>query len=204
MDRLRSARRRRRLPTFPFHQGSVRYQGQVTRAGSRALEDRRRRKPCARRGATARRCALVVIGPHQHDRIRPIRHRHNPHYGTPKSVWRATPAMCRAVRRRVPRSDRRRHGLWRAWHRHRHHRRIRPPITASSATSEPRPLDSGVPLSFTLDSFGPLANRRLLRHARRRARRALYAGPAAFHQGPTAAVPNTVALDDPTMPSQNL
>ena len=45
-------------------------------------------------------------------------------------------------------------------------------IVGFKPTQRRVPLDGGVPLSFSLDSFGPLARtRRLLRGARRRARR---------------------------------
>ena len=45
-------------------------------------------------------------------------------------------------------------------------------IVGYKPTQRRVPLDGGVPLSFSLDSFGPLARiGRLLRGARRRARR---------------------------------
>ena len=151
--------------------------GQVTRAGSRALEEfAAGRGRCARGGAAAP-GRLHRDRPHQHDRIRLFRHRH-------QSALRHAEERLESQRRPCARRlVLGRGGLGRrsAWRMARSapipaaRAGFRRPITASSATSRRKrrvPLDGGVPLSFSLDSFGPLARtRRLLRGARCRARR---------------------------------
>ena len=135
--------------------------GQVTRAGSRALEEfRAGRGRCARGGAAAP-GRLHRHRPHQHDRIRLFRHRH-------QSALRHAEKRLESQRRPCARRlvlgrgglDRRSHGPWRARHRY---RRLLPDsgglngIVGYKPTQRRVPLDGGVPLSSSLDSFGPLA-----------------------------------------------
>ena len=144
-------------------QGSVRHQGagdprRLARAGgdSRAGGGR-----CAGGGAAAP-GRLHRDRPHQHDRIRLFRHRH-------QSALRHAEERLEPQRR--PRARRLvvgRGGFGRrsAWPMARSApipaapAGFRRPSTASSASSRRKrrvPLDGGVPLSFSLDSFGPLA-----------------------------------------------
>jgi aspartyl-tRNA(Asn)/glutamyl-tRNA(Gln) amidotransferase subunit A len=135
--------------------------GQVTRAGSRALED----SPPAEADATAvarlRRAGFIVIGRTNMTEFAYSGIGINPHYGTPKSAWQRnvghvpggsssgaavsvvdgmaygalgtdTGGSCR-----IPAAY---NG-----------------IVGFKPTQRRVPLDGGVPLSFTLDSFGPLA-----------------------------------------------
>src|ERR1700691_5016549 len=135
--------------------------GQVTRAGSRALED----SPPATADATAvarlRRAGFIVIGRTHMTEFAYSGIGINPHYGTPKSAWQRhvghvpggsssgaavsiadgmaygalgtdTGGSCR-----IPAAY---NG-----------------IVGFKPTQRRVPLDGGVPLSFSLDSFGPLA-----------------------------------------------
>jgi aspartyl-tRNA(Asn)/glutamyl-tRNA(Gln) amidotransferase subunit A len=135
--------------------------GQVTRAGSRALDD----SPPAQADATVvarlRRAGFVVIGRTNMTEFAYSGIGINPHYGTPKSAWQRgvghvpggsssgaavsiadgmaygalgtdTGGSCR-----IPAAF---NG-----------------IVGFKPTQRRVPLDGGVPLSFTLDSFGPLA-----------------------------------------------
>ena len=136
--------------------------GQVTRAGSRALEEFRAGGGRCARGGAAAPGRLHRDRPHQHDRVRLFRHRH-------QSALRHAEKRLESQRR--PRARRLvlgRGGLGRrsAWPMARSApipaapAGFRRPLTASSATSRRSarvPLDGGVPLSFSLDSFGPLA-----------------------------------------------
>jgi aspartyl-tRNA(Asn)/glutamyl-tRNA(Gln) amidotransferase subunit A len=135
--------------------------GQVTRAGSRALDD----SPPAQADATVvarlRRAGFIVIGRTNMTEFAYSGIGINPHYGTPKSAWQRgvghvpggsssgaavsvadgmaygalgtdTGGSCR-----IPAAF---NG-----------------IVGFKPTQRRVPLDGGVPLSFTLDSFGPLA-----------------------------------------------
>ena len=117
----RSRPRRRHSPAFPISiKDLFDIKGQVTRAGSRALEDSRAGGGrCARGGAAAAR-RFCRDRPHQHDRVRLFRHRH-------QSALRHAEGRMAAQRRPCARRivvgrgglGRRRHGAWRAGHRHR-------------------------------------------------------------------------------------
>ena len=136
--------------------------GQVTRAGSRALDDSAPAEADAPVVARLRRAGLVVIGRTNMTEFAYSGIGINPHYGTPKSVWNRsvghvpggsssgggvsiadgmaygalgtdTGGSCR-----IPAAF---NG-----------------IVGYKPTQRRVPLDGGVPLSTSLDSFGPLAN----------------------------------------------
>ena len=94
--------------------------GQVTRAGSRALDEFRAGGSGCDRGGAAAPGRLRRDRPHQHDRVRLFRHRH-------QSALRHAEGRLEAQRRPRARRlvlgrggvGRRRHGAWRARHRHR-------------------------------------------------------------------------------------
>ena len=94
--------------------------GQVTRAGSRALEGFRAGGGRRAGGGAVARGRLRCDRPHQHDRIRLFRHRH-------QSAFRHAEERLQSQRRACARRfvvgcrgiDRRRHGVWRARHRYR-------------------------------------------------------------------------------------
>ena len=94
--------------------------GQVTRAGSRALEDSAPAEADAPVVARLRRAGFIVIGRTNMTEFAYSGIGINPHYGTPKSVWQSQRRPC-ARRLVVGRGSigRRRHGLWRARHRYR-------------------------------------------------------------------------------------
>ena len=135
--------------------------GQVTRAGSRALEDSAPAEADATVVARLRRAGFIVIGRTNMTEFAYSGIGINPHYGTPKSAWNRgvghvpggsssgaavsiadqmafgalgtdTGGSCR-----IPAAF---NG-----------------IVGFKPTQSRVPLDGGVPLSFTLDSFGPLA-----------------------------------------------
>ena len=135
--------------------------GQVTRAGSRALEDSAPAEADATAVARLRRAGFIVIGRTNMTEFAYSGIGINPHYGTPKSAWQRgvghvpggsssgaavsiadgmaygalgtdTGGSCR-----IPAAY---NG-----------------IVGFKPTQRRVPLDGGVPLSFTLDSFGPLA-----------------------------------------------
>ncbi|MBR1136274.1 MULTISPECIES: amidase [Bradyrhizobium] len=136
--------------------------GQVTRAGSRALEDSAPAEADAPAVARLRRAGFVVIGRTNMTEFAYSGIGINPHYGTPKSAWKrdvgyvpggsSSGAAVSVVDRmaygalgtdtggscRIPAAF---NG-----------------ITGFKPTQARVPLDGGVPLSTTLDSFGPLAN----------------------------------------------
>ena len=135
--------------------------GQVTRAGSRALEDSAPAAADAPVVARLRRAGFVVIGRTNMTEFAYSGIGINPHYGTPKGAWQRGAAMCPADRRRVPRCPS--STAWRT-------ARLgtdtggscRIPaayngIVGFKPTQRRVPLDGAVPLSFTLDSIGPLA-----------------------------------------------
>jgi aspartyl-tRNA(Asn)/glutamyl-tRNA(Gln) amidotransferase subunit A len=135
--------------------------GQVTRAGSRALDDSAPAQADATVVARLRRAGFIVIGRTNMTEFAYSGIGINPHYGTPKSAWQRgvghvpggsssgaavsiadgmaygalgtdTGGSCR-----IPAAF---NG-----------------IVGFKPTQRRVPLDGGVPLSFTLDSFGPLA-----------------------------------------------
>jgi aspartyl-tRNA(Asn)/glutamyl-tRNA(Gln) amidotransferase subunit A len=136
--------------------------GQVTRAGSRALQDSPPAEKDAPAVARLRRAGFVVIGRTNMTEFAYSGIGINPHYGTPKGVWQrgvghvpggsSSGAATSIVDRmaygalgtdtggscRIPAAY---NG-----------------IVGYKPTQRRVPLDGGVPLSFTLDSFGPLAN----------------------------------------------
>src|SRR6516225_1217515 len=133
--------------------------GQVTRAGSRALEDSAPAEKDAPAVARLRRAGFVVIGRTNMTEFAFSGIGINPHYGTPKGSWQrgaghipggSSGAAVSIVDRmaygalgtdtggscRIPAAY---NG-----------------IVGYKPTQRRVPLDGGVPLSFTLDSFGPL------------------------------------------------
>src|SRR3981189_3108986 len=135
--------------------------GQVTRAGSRALDDSTPAEADATVVARLRRAGFVVIGRTNMTEFAYSGMGINPHYGTPKSAWQrnvghvpgGSPSVV-AVSAVAGRA----HGA------------LGTDIGGScripaaysglvgfKPTQRRVPLDGGVPLSFTLDSFGPLA-----------------------------------------------
>src|SRR5215475_2411608 len=136
--------------------------GQVTRAGSRALDDSAPAERDAPVVARLRRAGFVVIGRTNMTEFAYSGIGINPHYGTPKSAWQrgvghvpggsSSGAAVSIVDRmaygalgtdtggscRIPAAY---NG-----------------IVGYKPTQRRVPLDGGVPLSFSLDSFGPLAN----------------------------------------------
>jgi aspartyl-tRNA(Asn)/glutamyl-tRNA(Gln) amidotransferase subunit A len=135
--------------------------GQVTRAGSRALDDSAPAEADAPVVARLRRAGFVVIGRTNMTEFAYSGIGINPHYGTPKSAWQrgvghvpggsSSGAAVSVV-------DRMAHGalgtdtggscrIPAAYN----------GIVGFKPTQRRVPLEGGVPLSFTLDSFGPLA-----------------------------------------------
>ncbi len=135
--------------------------GQVTRAGSRALEDSAPADADAPVVARLRRAGFIVIGRTNMTEFAFSGIGINPHYGTPKGAWQrgvghvpggsSSGAAVSVV-------DRMAHGalgtdtggscrIPAAYN----------GIVGFKPTQRRVPLDGGVPLSFTLDSFGPLA-----------------------------------------------
>src|SRR6202041_1324582 len=135
--------------------------GQVTRAGSRALEDS---APAEADGAVAARlrpAGFVVIGRTNMTEFSYSGIGINPHYGTPKSIWRRETGHVpggSSSGAAVSVADGMAHGalgsdtggscrIPAAYN----------GIVGFKPTQQRIPRDGGVPLSFTLDSFGPLA-----------------------------------------------
>src|ERR1700731_34161 len=136
--------------------------GQVTRAGARALE-----KNCPRADADApvvarlRRAGFVVIGRTNMTEFAYSGIGINPHYGTPKSAWQRNVGYVpggSSSGAAVSVVDGMAHGalgtdtggscrIPAAFN----------GIVGFKPTQRRVPLDGGVPLSFSLDSFGPLA-----------------------------------------------
>src|SRR6478672_3203548 len=137
--------------------------GQVTRAGSRALEE-----DCGPAEADApvvarlRRAGFIVIGRTNMTEFAYSGIGINPHYGTPKSTWRREVGHVpggSSSGAAVSVADGMAHGalgtdtggscrIPAAYN----------GIVGFKPTQRRVPLDGGVPLSSTLDSFGPLAN----------------------------------------------
>jgi len=136
--------------------------GQVTRAGSRALEDSPPAAADAPVVARLRRAGFVVIGRTNMTEFAYSGIGINPHYGTPKGAWHRNVGHVpggSSSGAAVSIADRMAYGalgtdtggscrIPAAYN----------GITGYKPTQRRVPLDGGVPLSFTLDSFGPLAN----------------------------------------------
>jgi aspartyl-tRNA(Asn)/glutamyl-tRNA(Gln) amidotransferase subunit A len=136
--------------------------GQVTRAGSRALEDSAPAEKDAPVVARLRRAGFIVIGRTNMTEFAYSGIGINPHYGTPKSVWQRNVGHVpggSSSGAAVSIADRMAYGalgtdtggscrIPAAYN----------GIVGYKPTQSRIPLDGGVPLSFTLDSYGPLAN----------------------------------------------
>jgi aspartyl-tRNA(Asn)/glutamyl-tRNA(Gln) amidotransferase subunit A len=135
--------------------------GQVTRAGSRALEDSAPADADAPVVARLRGAGFVVIGRTNMTEFAYSGIGINPHFGTPKSAWRRSVGHVpggSSSGAAVSVADGMAHGalgtdtggscrIPAAFN----------GIVGFKPTQRRVPLDGGVPLSFTLDSFGPLA-----------------------------------------------
>jgi aspartyl-tRNA(Asn)/glutamyl-tRNA(Gln) amidotransferase subunit A len=135
--------------------------GQVTRAGSRALQDSAPAEADAPVVARLRRAGFVVIGRTNMTEFAYSGMGINPHYGTPKSAWQRNVGHVpggSSSGAAVSVVDGMAHGalgtdtggscrIPAAYN----------GIVGFKPTQRRVPLDGGVPLSFTLDSFGPLA-----------------------------------------------
>jgi aspartyl-tRNA(Asn)/glutamyl-tRNA(Gln) amidotransferase subunit A len=136
--------------------------GQVTRAGSRALEDSAPAGADAPVVARLRRAGFIVVGRTNMTEFAYSGIGINPHYGTPKSAWQRKVGHVpggSSSGAAVSIADRMAYGalgtdtggscrIPAAYN----------GIVGYKPTQRRVPLDGGVPLSFTLDSFGPLAN----------------------------------------------
>jgi aspartyl-tRNA(Asn)/glutamyl-tRNA(Gln) amidotransferase subunit A len=115
--------------------------GQVTRAGSRALDDSPPAETDAPAVARLRRAGFIVIGRTNMTEFAYSGMGINPHYGTPKSAWQRSvghvPGTDTGGSCRIPAAY---NG-----------------IVGYKPTQRRVPLEGAVPLSFTLDSIGPLA-----------------------------------------------
>jgi aspartyl-tRNA(Asn)/glutamyl-tRNA(Gln) amidotransferase subunit A len=135
--------------------------GQVTRAGSRALDDSPPAEADAPVVARLRRAGFVVIGRTNMTEFAYSGIGINPHYGTPKGAWQRSVGHVpggSSSGAAVSIADRMAHGalgtdtggscrIPAAYN----------GIVGFKPTQRRVPLEGGVPLSFTLDSFGPLA-----------------------------------------------
>ncbi len=176
--------------------------GQVTRAGSRALEDSAPAEADAPVVARLRRAGFIVIGRTNMTEFAYSGIGINPHYGTPKGAWQRNVGHVpggSSSGAAVSVVDGMAHGalgtdtggscrIPAAYN----------GIVGFKPTQRRVPLDGGVPLSSTLDSFGPLA-----RTVRCCAvlDAVLADGPVVVLQprpikGMRLAVPTTVALDE--------
>jgi aspartyl-tRNA(Asn)/glutamyl-tRNA(Gln) amidotransferase subunit A len=136
--------------------------GQVTRAGSRALEDSAPAEADAPAVTRLRRAGFIVIGRTNMTEFAYSGIGINPHYGTPKSAWDRKVGHVpggSSSGAAVSIADGMAYGalgtdtggscrIPAAYN----------GIVGYKPTQRRVPLDGGVPLSFTLDSFGPLAN----------------------------------------------
>jgi aspartyl-tRNA(Asn)/glutamyl-tRNA(Gln) amidotransferase subunit A len=136
--------------------------GQVTRAGSRALDDSAPAEADAPVVTRLRRAGFIVIGRTNMTEFAYSGIGINPHYGTPKSAWQRSVGHVpggSSSGAAVSVADRMAYGalgtdtggscrIPAAYN----------GIVGYKPTQRRVPLDGGVPLSFTLDSFGPLAN----------------------------------------------
>jgi aspartyl-tRNA(Asn)/glutamyl-tRNA(Gln) amidotransferase subunit A len=135
--------------------------GQVTRAGSRALDDSAPAEADAPVVARLRRAGFIVIGRTNMTEFAYSGIGINPHYGTPKGAWQRSAGHVpggSSSGAAVSVVDGMAHGalgtdtggscrIPAAYN----------GIVGFKPTQRRVPLDGGVPLSFTLDSFGPLA-----------------------------------------------
>jgi aspartyl-tRNA(Asn)/glutamyl-tRNA(Gln) amidotransferase subunit A len=135
--------------------------GQVTRAGSRALDDSAPAEADAPAVARLRRAGFIVIGRTNMTEFAYSGIGINPHFGTPKGAWQRSVGHVpggSSSGAAVSVVDRMAHGalgtdtggscrIPAAFN----------GIVGFKPTQRRVPLDGGVPLSFTLDSFGPLA-----------------------------------------------
>jgi aspartyl-tRNA(Asn)/glutamyl-tRNA(Gln) amidotransferase subunit A len=135
--------------------------GQVTRAGSRALEDSPPAEADATVVARLRRAGFVVIGRTNMTEFAYSGIGINPHYGTPKGYWQRQVGHVpggSSSGAAVSVADQMAYGalgtdtggscrIPAAYN----------GIVGFKPTQRRVPLDGGVPLSFSLDSFGPLA-----------------------------------------------
>ena len=135
--------------------------GQVTRAGSRALEDSAPAEADAPVVARLRRVGFIVIGRTNMTEFAYSGIGINPHFGTPKSAWNRNVGHVpggSSSGAAVSIADRMAYGalgtdtggscrIPAAYN----------GIVGYKPTQRRVPLDGGVPLSFSLDSFGPLA-----------------------------------------------
>src|ERR1700755_2759893 len=136
--------------------------GQVTRAGSRVLEDSAPPEADAVVVARLRRAGFIVIGRTNMTEFAYSGIGINPHYGTPKSAWQrkvghvpggsssgaagsVVDGMAHAPLGTDPGGPCRIPAAFNG-------------IVGLKPTQHRVPLDGGVPLSFSLDSFGPLSN----------------------------------------------
>jgi aspartyl-tRNA(Asn)/glutamyl-tRNA(Gln) amidotransferase subunit A len=176
--------------------------GQVTRAGSRALQDSPPAEADAPVVARLRAAGLVVIGRTNMTEFAYSGIGINPHFGTPKSVWQRNVGHVpggSSSGAAVSIADGMAYGalgtdtggscrIPAAYN----------GIVGYKPTQRRVPLDGGVPLSSSLDSFGPLANS----VACCAALDAVLAGEGITPikprpiKGMRLAVPTTVALDD--------
>src|SRR6266436_2961373 len=136
--------------------------GQVTRAGSRALEDSAPAEADAPVVARLRRAGFIVIGRTNMTEFAYSGIGINPHFGTPKGAWQRSVGHVpggSSSGAAVSVVDGMVHGalgtdtggscrIPAAFN----------GIVGFKPTQRRVPLDGGVPLSFSLDSFGPLAN----------------------------------------------
>ena len=136
--------------------------GQVSRAGSRALDDSAPATADAPVVARLRRAGFVIIGRTNMTEFAYSGIGINPHYGTPKSAWQRNVGHVpggSSSGAAVSIADRMAYGalgtdtggscrIPAAYN----------GIVGYKPTQNRIPLDGGVPLSFTLDSYGPLAN----------------------------------------------
>jgi aspartyl-tRNA(Asn)/glutamyl-tRNA(Gln) amidotransferase subunit A len=176
--------------------------GQVTRAGSRALEDSAAAEADAPVVARLRRAGFVVIGRTNMTEFAYSGIGINPHYGTPKSAWNRKEGHVpggSSSGAAVSIADRMAYGalgtdtggscrIPAAYN----------GIVGFKPTQRRVPLDGGVPLSFSLDSFGPLANSVTccaVLDAVLAAEPIVPLAPRPI-KGMRLAVPTTVALDD--------
>ena len=176
--------------------------GQVTRAGSRALEDSPPAEADAPVVARLRAAGFVVIGRTNMTEFAYSGIGINPHYGTPKGAWQRSAGHVpggSSSGAAVSIADGMAFGalgtdtggscrIPAAYN----------GIVGYKPTQRRVPLDGGVPLSFSLDSFGPLANS----VACCAALDAVLAGDGAAPiqprpiKGMRLAVPTTIALDE--------
>src|SRR3954454_10231271 len=163
MDRLRAAKAApSRFAGIPVSiKDLFDIKGQVTRAGSRALDDSAPAEADAPVVARLRRAGFVVIGRTNMTEFAYSGIGINPHYGTPKSAWNrgdghvpggsssgaavsVVDQMAHGALGTAPGGSCRIPAAFNG-------------IVGYKPTQRRVPLDGGVPLSFTLDSFGPLA-----------------------------------------------